>query len=43
MIVEDGKKVSDKIPDEIKKKFVREGIQNPFYCRKLEEFRACGK
>ena len=31
------------IPAEIKKKFEREGINNPFYCKKLEEFRKCVK
>lgn len=43
LLVEDGKWVSEEIPAQIKRKLERAGIKNPFYCKKLEEFKTCGK
>lgn len=43
MLVEDGKQTAEEIPEDIKRKFVRAGIKNPFYCEKLEEYKLCGK
>ena len=43
MLVEDGKQISEEIPTEIRKKFVRAGINDPFKCEKMEEYRNWGK
>lgn len=43
MLVEDGKQTAEEIPEDIKRKFVRAGIKNPFYCEKMEEYKLCGK
>lgn len=43
MIVEDGKMVSEELPPEIRKKFERAGIKDPFFCEKMEEYKKCGK
>lgn len=43
MIVEDGKLLSEDIPEEIRKRFEHKGILDPFYCERMEEFKKCGK
>lgn len=36
-VVENGKQISDVIPKEMKKQFVRSGIENPFWCAEIEK------
>ena len=43
MLVENGVQISEELPEEIKRKFSRAGIRNPFYCERMEEYIACGK
>lgn len=43
MILEDGKIVSDVLPEEILKKLQKAGIMTPFHCEKLEDYIREGK
>lgn len=37
MVVNDGKFIPEQIPEQLQKRFVRAGIQNPFVCREVGE------
>ena len=37
MVVNDGKFIPEQIPEQLQKRFVRAGIQNPFECREVGE------
>lgn len=43
MLVEDGKLISEEIPESIRKRFEYMGIVDPFYCERMEEYKAWGR